>query len=51
MARKATMLGAAAIAAFYLIVSPASAASAVRHTGGMAQHVGHQLATFLKAIG
>lgn len=51
MARKLTLVGVAAIAAFYLIVSPTAAAGAVRHTGTLLQHFGHQVATFLKAIG
>lgn len=51
MARKLTLLGVAAIAAFYLIVSPATAANAVKHTGLAMQHAAHQVATFLRALG
>jgi hypothetical protein len=51
VARKLTALGVAGIAAFYLVVSPTAAANAVKHTGILMQHAGHQVATFLKAIG
>ena len=51
MARKLTLVGVAGIAAFYLVVAPAAAADAVTHTGNFVAHAGHQIATFLRALG
>ncbi len=51
MPRKVMIWGAVAIAAFYLISSPASAGGTVRQAGSAVSFVGHQLAVFLKAIG
>lgn len=50
MVRKLALVGVVAIAAFYLIAAPAQAAGAVRHTGTLVQHTGHQLAKFLRAL-
>ena len=51
MVRKLSLVGVVAIAAFYLIAAPRDAAGAVRDTGSLVQHAGHQIATFLKALG
>jgi len=51
VARKLTTVGIAAIAAFYLVAAPKTAANAVSHTGTFVQHAGHQVATFLRALG
>lgn len=51
MARKLTMLSVVGVALFYLVISPTGAASAVTHTGNFVAHAGHQVATFLKALG
>lgn len=51
MARKLTLVSVAGIAAFYLVVAPAAAADVVKHTGTFVQHAGHQIATFLRALG
>ena len=51
MARKLTLLSVAGVAAFYLVVAPAAAADAVKHMGTFVEHAGHQVATFLKALG
>lgn len=51
MARKLTFLSVAGIAAFYLVVAPAHAADAVKQTGTVVAHAGHQIATFLRALG
>jgi predicted small secreted protein len=51
MARKVTVLGIAAIAAFYLIVAPTAAANTVKHSGSLVQEAGHRIATFLRALG
>jgi hypothetical protein len=51
MARKLVLVGAVAIAAFYLIASPRHAAGAVTDAGSFVGHTGHQLATFLRELG
>ncbi len=50
MPRKAAIVGVVAIAMFYLVSSPQSAASAVRSAGVGLQHVAHQVAIFLKSV-
>lgn len=51
MARKLTLLSVVGVAAFYLVIAPTSAAKTVTHTGSLVAHAGHQVATFLKALG
>lgn len=50
MARKAAVAGIAAIAMFYLVTSPVTAAGAVKTAGVGMQHVVHQISVFLKAM-
>ncbi len=50
MGRKVAVLGVVAIALFYLITSPQTAAGAVKSAGVGLQHVAHQVAIFLKSV-
>ena len=51
MARKLILMGLVGVAAFYLLAAPKSAANAVTHSGSLVRHTGHQIATFLRALG